>query len=80
MEGVLQLQALFNDPPVDGGVIHVHPAFEHELFDMARAQGVRHIPANPHENDVLREMSALEADHPCSPSLVQSQVSEGEHT
>src|SRR5262249_43713930 len=36
MEGLLELRAIFDDPPVHGGVIHVHPPFFHEFFDMAR--------------------------------------------
>jgi hypothetical protein len=38
VERLLQLWAVFDHPPGDGGVIHVHSVFEHELFDMARAQ------------------------------------------
>src|SRR5882724_11729463 len=35
---LLELRAVFDAPPVDGGMIHVDPTFEHEFFDMARAQ------------------------------------------
>jgi hypothetical protein len=68
MEGLLELRAIFDDPPVNGGVIHVDPTFLHEFFDMARAQGVGDIPADSHENNVLREMGPFEADrHRLSP-------------
>src|SRR5262245_29506562 len=39
---------------------------------MARAQRVRHIPADAHENDLLGEMGSFEADrHRFSPSLIR---------
>jgi hypothetical protein len=34
----------------------------------------RQIPLYTHENDVLREMGALAADHLCSSSLIQSRL------
>jgi hypothetical protein len=37
---LLQLRTvftIFDDLPVDGGVIHGDPTFLHEFFDMARA-------------------------------------------
>ncbi len=39
-------------PPVNRGMIHVDPALVHEFFDMAGAQRIRQIPADPHENDL----------------------------
>src|SRR5262249_48502267 len=48
-------------PPVDDGMIDAAPTFEHEFFDMPRAQGMRHVPAYTHENDVLWKMDPLEA-------------------
>jgi hypothetical protein len=35
MKGFLQLGAIFDDPPVNRGVIHMHPTFFHEFFHMA---------------------------------------------
>ena len=65
----LDLRAVFDHPSVDGRVIHVDSTFEHEFFDVARAQGVGDIPADAHENDVLGKMRSLEADrHRRSPS------------
>src|SRR5215471_8073878 len=37
---------VLDDPPVNGGVIHLHPTFFHEFFDMARAQPIRHVPTH----------------------------------
>jgi hypothetical protein len=69
MKGFLQLRAIFDDPPVNGGVIHLHPPFLHEFFDMARTQRVRHIPADAHENNLWGEMGTFEIDrHRRSPS------------
>ena len=49
----VQLRAVVHDPPVGGGVIHSDTSFEHEFFDVACAQGIRHIPADARENDIL---------------------------
>jgi len=35
----------FDDSPVNGAVIHLHPPFLHEFCAMARAQRVRYIPS-----------------------------------
>jgi hypothetical protein len=72
VEGFFELRAILHNPAVNGGVIHVDATLEHQFFDMAGAQRIRHIPAHTHENDVLWKMGALEAHHPCSPSLDQS--------
>jgi hypothetical protein len=71
VKGVFQLRAVFDHPALDGGVVDWHPALLHQFFDLAIAQRVRDIPPYTHENDVLRKMGALKADHPCSPLLVQ---------
>jgi hypothetical protein len=40
-----------------------------EFFDMARAQRVRHIPADPHQNNLWGEMGPFEIGrHRRSPS------------
>ena len=71
VERRLQLRAVLDDPPVDGRMIHVDPAFKHQFFDMARAQRIRHIPADTGQNDCLREVGTLETHgHRRSPSLV----------
>src|SRR5881296_1943256 len=61
VKGFLQRRAVFDHPPVDGRVLHVDPTFKHELFDVARAQGVGDIPADAHEHDILWKMRPLEA-------------------
>src|SRR5713101_3680451 len=62
-----QQGALFDHPAVDGGVIQLDPSFCHEFFDVARAQRVRQIPPDAHENDLFGEMRPLETDHRRSP-------------
>ena len=42
-------------------MIHVDTPFEHEFFDMARAEGIGHVPADTRYNNVLREVGPLEA-------------------
>src|SRR6266568_4687072 len=67
----LQQRAILDSPPVDRGVIDVHPAFLHEFLNVACAQRVRHIPANPHENDLFGKMGTLKTDrHRLSPSCI----------
>jgi hypothetical protein len=71
MKGVLQLRAVFDDPAVDGGMIHVHSALAHEFFNVSCTQRVGDIPAAPRQNDVLWEMGPLEAHgHLYSPSNI----------
>src|SRR5262249_16428087 len=70
MKRLLELGAIFDDPSVNGGVIHLHPPFLHEFFDMARAQRVRHIPADPHQNNLWGEMGTFEIDRHPSLSLM----------
>src|SRR5918992_1936754 len=72
--------AIFQDPAVDGRVIDGHPALLHQLFELAIAQRVRHVPPDACEDDVLREMGPLEADHHRSPSLDSRWIREGNHT
>jgi hypothetical protein len=69
VKGFLQLRAVFDHPPADCRVIHVDPTLEHEFFDVARAQRIRHIPADPHQNDLWGEMRPFEIDrHRLAPS------------
>jgi hypothetical protein len=73
-------RAVFDHPPVDGGVIHVDTALEHEFFDVARAQRVGDIPPDARQNDLLGAMGTFEAHHHrLSPSLGIG-VTEKEHT
>jgi hypothetical protein len=59
-----------NGPTNDGGVIHRDPTFPHQFFHVTRTQGVRHVPADTCENDLLRKMGPFEAHRHClSPSL-----------
>jgi site-specific DNA recombinase len=62
MECLLELRALFDDPPIDGGVIHLYSMFLHEFFDVTRAQRIRHIPADPHQNDLWGERLLRDED------------------
>ena len=69
MEGGLQERTLFDDPALDGRVVDRHPALFHEFFHMPIAQGIRDIPPDPHQNDVLWKMGPLETDrHGRAPS------------
>src|SRR6266699_3349550 len=67
----LQLWTVCDDSAVDRGMIHVDTPFEHECFDMARAEGRGHVPADTRENDRWREVGTLEAHrHRLSLALV----------
>src|SRR5215475_12426784 len=70
MKRLCQLRTVLHDPALDGRVVDWHPALLHPFFHMPITQGVGHIPAHPHANDILREMGSLEAHrHRLSPSL-----------
>ncbi len=70
VEGLLLERAILDDPWVNRGVIHRHAPFLHEFFDVTRAQRVRHIPANPHQNDLWGEMGTFEINRYPSFSLM----------
>src|SRR5262245_17029959 len=70
MEGFFQQGAIFDDPPINGGVIELHPAFCHQLLDMACAQGIGQIPPHAHQNDLWRKMGSLETDRHCRSPLL----------
>src|SRR3989442_633343 len=72
MKHRFQQGTVLHDPALDGRVVDGNTSFLHQLFTMAIARRVRHRPPDAHEHDVLRTMGAREADHLCSPSLVQS--------
>src|SRR5262249_40231884 len=59
MEGFLQLGAVLDHPPVDGGVIHMDAPFEHEFFNVTCTQGEGDIQADAHQNNAWREMAPL---------------------
>ena len=42
VERLCQLGTILDDPPVDCGMIYVDTPFEHEFFNMARAEGIGH--------------------------------------
>src|SRR5918992_3362440 len=64
--------AIFQGPAVDGRVIDGHPALLYQLFHLAVAQGIGHVPPHAGQDDVLHRMGPLEADHCRAPSLGSS--------
>ena len=62
MKRLFQLGTVFHDPALDGGMVDRPPALLHEFFDMTIAQGIRHIPAHTHQDDILWEMGSFETD------------------
>src|SRR5262245_36586154 len=80
MKRLLQLRTVLNDPPIDCGVIPLHPPFLHEFFDVACAQWIRYIPANSHQNDLWGEMRSFETDRHVSLPHVVPLVMERDHT
>src|SRR5262245_33295176 len=51
-----------------------------EFFDMARAQRIRHIPADSHQNDLWGEMRSFETHRHVSLPHAVLLVMEGDHT
>src|SRR6266850_839319 len=70
MERGLELGTVFQHPAIDGGVIHRDAALLHELFELVVAQGIRHVPADTGQDDVLLKMGSLEVHHALPPLLV----------
>ena len=70
MERLFELSAVFDDPPAHGGVIQLHLTFLHEFFDMTGAQGIRHLPADTHENDFFRKMRPFKTDRHRRPLMM----------
>jgi site-specific DNA recombinase len=69
VKGFFQQGTVFHDPTLEGRVVDRHPALFHEFFHMPIAQGIRDIPPDPHQNDVLGKMGPLETDrHGRAPS------------
>ena len=71
------LWTIRDHPAVDRRVIHVDPTF-HACFDMARAQGIRHVSADAHKHDVLwkcapLKLTAVVALPYCSPSYTKGE-------
>src|SRR6266849_2017371 len=62
VERLFQLGTVFHDPALDGRVVDRHPALLQEFFDMTVAQGIRHIPAHAHQDDIQWEMGPFETD------------------
>ncbi len=70
VERLRELRTVLDDPPIDGGMIDMYTPFKHESLDRARTEGIGHVPADAHENDLLGEMGTFEAHrHGRSPSL-----------
>src|SRR5882724_6659420 len=81
MEGLFQLGVVFQDPPVDRGVVHRHPTFLHQFFDMTVAQGIGQVPPDARQDNVLHKVGPLEADHDRALTRVVSRRTSGtDHT
>jgi hypothetical protein len=59
MEGLFQLGTVFQDPTVDRGVIDRDTAFLHQLFHLAVAQGVGHVPPHTREDNIFHKVDPL---------------------
>ena len=77
VERLFERRAVCDHPPVDGRVIHVDPTFLHECFDMARAQWIRHRPADAGQHNLLGKVGTFAAHrHGRAPSGMQQGHSE----
>ena len=72
VERRFERRALLQDPAVDGRVIDRYPALLHELFELAIAQRVRHIPPDAREDDVFLEMGPLKLTITAPPLLMHA--------
>src|SRR5215475_13342126 len=68
--GLFPWGAVFDHPALDRRVVDGDPAFFQELFHLAIAQGIRHIPSHACEDHLRWEMGPLETHRPrLSPPL-----------
>ena len=51
-EGCFQDWHQLKDPAVDRGMVDLHAAFLHHLFDIPQTQGVGHVPADAYQHDL----------------------------
>src|SRR6266545_7684862 len=72
VERRFELGTVFQDPPVDGGVIDGYPALLHEFFHLTVAQGIGQIPPHARQDHVSHKVGPLEADHDRSLARVVS--------
>jgi len=59
MKRVFEPRARLEHPSLKRGVIAFHPAFFHEVFDVACPQGRGHLPTNPHEMTSLGQWAPV---------------------
>ena len=69
VERLFQQGTVFHDPALDRRVVDRDPTLFQEFFDMTVAQGIRHIPAHAHEDDIRWEMGPFETDRHCHAPL-----------
>src|SRR5262249_53319637 len=56
VKGLFQWGAVFDHPALERRVVDGDPAFFQELFHLAIAQGIRHIPSHAREDHLRWEM------------------------
>src|SRR5262245_18531572 len=70
VKGLFQWGAVFDHPALDRRMVDGDPAFLQELFHLAIAQGIRHIPSHACEDNLRWEMGPLKTHrHRLSPLL-----------
>jgi hypothetical protein len=59
-QAALDQRRIGQDPTVQGGVIHLQPALQEELLNVAVAQGIPQIPADRLQDQRRLEVPAFE--------------------
>ena len=63
MEGLFKPWGILQDPAVDRRMVDRYSALLPQFFQLAIAQGIGQVPPHAGQDDVLHDMSSLEADH-----------------
>ena len=62
-KGPLDSRRIMDDPALNGTVINGIASLLQQLFQIAVAERIGHVPADTLENDILLVMAAFETDH-----------------
>src|SRR5262249_39616844 len=66
-ERFLKLWGVFDDPPIEGGMIDCHTPLAHHLLQLPIRNRIRYIPPYSPQDNFPLELTALEVDHAAAP-------------
>src|SRR4029453_9950035 len=66
-ERFLKLRGVFDDPAIEGGMIHGHTPLAHHLLELPIRNRIGDVPSHAPQNDFSLKLTAFEVDHAASP-------------